>query len=140
MQKEVALYNTHRQSVGYEPIRVGIGIHSGSVMLGTVGETERMEGTVIADAVNLTARLEELTKQYGAAILISSDNFLALDDLDGYHFRFLGKVKVKGKSKTVSIFEVLNGDAEDMMALKIQSKAEFELGLILYHQQKLRDQ
>lgn len=139
MQKEVRLYNSHRESVGYEPIKIGIGVHSGRVMLGTVGESERMEGTVIADTVNLAARLEGLTKQYGASILISTDTFLALDDLDDYHFRFLGKVKVKGKSKTVSIFEVLNGDAEDMMGLKIQSKAEFELGLILYHQHKLRD-
>jgi two-component system sensor histidine kinase ChiS len=139
MQKEVALYNTHRERVGYEPIRIGIGVHSGRVMLGTVGESERMEGTVIADTVNLTARLEELTKRYGASILISSDTFLALDELDDYDFRFLGKVKVKGKSKTVSIFEVLNGDAEDMIALKIQTKSDFELALILYHQHKLRD-
>jgi two-component system sensor histidine kinase ChiS len=65
MQKQVSLYNSYRQENGYDPIAIGIGLHSGTLMLGTVGESQRMESTVIADAVNLASRLEGLTKVYG---------------------------------------------------------------------------
>ena len=47
---------------GYDPIRIGIGINTGMMMLGTLVEADRMEGSVISDAVNLAARLEGLTK------------------------------------------------------------------------------
>jgi two-component system sensor histidine kinase ChiS len=67
-------------------------------MLGTIGEAERMDGTVIADAVNLTARLEGLTKRYGASILISEHTLAKLTEPDTYNHRFLGQIQVKGKN------------------------------------------
>ena len=78
MQKQVSLYNWERQQQGDGAIAIGIGLHTGSLMLGTIGESERMESTVIADAVNLASRLESLTKTYGASILISGDTLMGL--------------------------------------------------------------
>ena len=71
MQKEIRIYNQHRLKLGYDPIKVGCGIHTGNLMLGIIGADDRMEGTVIADSVNVASRIEGLTKVYDASILIS---------------------------------------------------------------------
>ncbi|HPO49525.1 MAG TPA: 7TM diverse intracellular signaling domain-containing protein, partial [Spirochaetota bacterium] len=52
MLAKIKIYNIHRNKSGYKPISMGIGIHTGNIMLGIIGEEERMEGTVISDAVN----------------------------------------------------------------------------------------
>ncbi|MEG3844496.1 ATP-binding protein, partial [Microcoleus sp. herbarium14] len=62
MQQEVNFFNEQREKNGLFPIKIGVGLHAGNLMLGTIGERERMESTVIADAVNLASRLEGLTK------------------------------------------------------------------------------
>jgi Adenylate cyclase, family 3 (some proteins contain HAMP domain) len=80
MQKEVNVYNQQRQENALVPIAIGIGLHAGNLMLGTIGERERMESTVIADAVNLASRLEGLTKVYGSGILVSDAIMARLDD------------------------------------------------------------
>ncbi|MBD0390326.1 MAG: response regulator, partial [Nostoc sp. C3-bin3] len=135
MQKQVSLYNEHRQKQGYAPIAIGIGLHTGSLMLGTIGERERMESTVIADAVNLASRLEGLTKLYGAGILISEQTLSCLDRPEDYKYRFLDRVMVKGKKAAVSVFEIYEPDPVPIIELKKQTSAVFEKGLHLYYQQ-----
>ncbi|MCB1317379.1 MAG: adenylate/guanylate cyclase domain-containing protein, partial [Leptospiraceae bacterium] len=71
MMRTLHTWNAGRGKYGYDPVTIGIGLHAGPLMLGTIGENERMEGTVISDAVNLAARVEGLTKKYGTAILIT---------------------------------------------------------------------
>ena len=139
MQRQVVDYNTHRQNKGRQPIRIGIGLHTGHVMLGTIGETERMESTVISDAVNLASRLEGLTKLYGASILISEKTLFDLDNPTRYKFRFLDKVKVKGKKEPVSVFEILDGETEEMSSLKLMIQDDFERGLLHYHSQEFSE-
>lgn len=139
MQETVVQYNIERENSGYPPISIGIGLHTGRVMLGTIGEEERMEGTVISDAVNLAARLEGLSKIYGAPIIISGDMMFNLDNPANYKFRFLDKVKVKGKEEAVSIFEILDGQPEKVAALKLQTQDNFERGLLHYHSQEFAE-
>ncbi|MGK5091097.1 7TM-DISM domain-containing protein [Deltaproteobacteria bacterium TL4] len=69
MHEELKIYNGHRQSVGYLPVKIGIGIHTGPVVIGTVGSDDRMDSTVIGDNVNLASRLEDLTKYYNSQII-----------------------------------------------------------------------
>ncbi|MGQ4647775.1 response regulator [Lyngbya aestuarii] len=132
-------YNQNRANCGYPPIQVGIGINTGCLMLGTVGGKNRMDSTVISDAVNLASRLERLTKQYGVSLLISHLTLARLQTPEEYSFRFIDQVKVKGKSKAVAVFEIFDGDAPLLKASKLATKSIFEEGLLLYHQQAFRE-
>jgi signal transduction histidine kinase/class 3 adenylate cyclase len=136
---KVAQYNLHRQQEGWQPIQVGIGIHVGHMMVGMVGETARMQGDAFSDNVNLTARLEGLTKYYGVSLIVSGDTIDKLPDLDQYHLRFLGKVQVKGKGNPISAYEIYDGDPADMIALKVQTRADFEEGLRLYYHREFAE-
>ena len=136
MCRAVTLYNTHRATYGYRPISIGIGLHTGSVMLGVIGEAERIEGTVISDAVNLAARLEGITRLYGASIVISEQMLFSTENPNRYTFRFLDKVKVKGKQDPVSVFEILDGYPEAEKEIKIITRQDFEKGLLHYHSQE----
>ncbi len=136
MQRVIKTYNEHRRKSGYEPIQIGIGINKGIMMLGTIGEIKRMEGTVISDAVNVASRLEGLTKMYGAAVIVSKTALEDIADPSAFHYRFLDRVQVKGKKKWVEIYEIFDSDEPDLVALKIQTKPEFETGIRFYQEKK----
>lgn len=139
MFKALEEYNAHRRSSGYQPIRIGVGIHSGLLMLGTIGEQERMDGTVISDAVNLCSRLERLTKEYKVSIIISKDTLEKLEDRNKYHTRFLDNVRVKGKKRPASIYELYDIDSTDIVERKDMINARLERGIQLYFEGKLPD-
>lgn len=132
MHKRVQEYNKRRVEVGFKPIGIGIGLHTGMLMLGTIGEAERMDGTVISDNVNLASRIEGLTKQYGSTILVSEALYNALPDKTKYTVRFVDRVIVKGKSSSVSVIEILDSEPAETAALKIQTRALFEQAVSLY--------
>lgn len=132
-------YNQQRINSGYIPIQIGIGINTGSLMLGTVGGKNRMNSTVISDAVNLASRIEGLTKQYGVSLLISHCSFLQLTDVNQYAFRIIDRVQVKGKSKEVSVYEVFDADSPKLREGKLSTKTVFEQALLLYNLHSFRD-
>ncbi len=136
MQQQVKIYNKHRENSGYKPISIGIGLHTGSLMLGTIGEAERMESTVISDAVNLASRVEGLTKLYGVGIVASVQTLCRIDDPQHYKCRFLDRVQVKGKQTPVAVFEIYDGDSDIMIELKTQTQTYFEQGIFFHYQQQ----
>lgn len=104
------------------------------MILGTIGHDERMEGTVISDAVNLASRLEGLTKHYGSNILISEDTFNNLKDPTKYKIRLLDNVLVKGKADSIFVIEILDGYPEELLEKFLKTKNDFETGNLLYKQ------
>ncbi len=99
-------FNAERRATGVPPIEIGIGINTGSLMLGTIGEKHRMDGTVISDAVNLAARIEGLTKDYAAPMLISEFTYRELSNPEASAIRPVDVVVVKGKTRPVAIYAV----------------------------------
>jgi two-component system sensor histidine kinase ChiS len=133
MQHQVAQYNLIRLQRQRQPIQIGVGLHYGRVMLGTIGESERMEGTVISDAVNLASRLEGLNKIFGAPILVSEQTLEQLRQPEQFDTRFLGRVQVKGKTRIVSVFELLAGNDDRTTELKQKTRPDFEAALAAYY-------
>lgn len=139
MQGSLEDYNEHRAKNGLDPIRIGTGIHTGSLMLGIIGEEKRFQGTVISDAVNLTSRLEGMTKMYGVSIIMTTNVLINLDDPAAYNYRFLDRVLVKGKTKALSVFDVFDSDSETDVALKLVTRDDFEQGIYFYHNKQFAE-
>ncbi|MBU1425835.1 MAG: guanylate cyclase [Gammaproteobacteria bacterium] len=133
MLERLSYYNAGRVRAGYTPVNIGIGLNTGMVMIGTVGGINRMDSTVIGDAVNLTARLEEATKTYHAPLIISQNTLYDLPDQGKYDIRFLDRIRVKGKSQPLSIYEVFDNNADELRISKRESLALFERAVAYYH-------
>lgn len=138
-QKRVQEFNKERQAKGDLPLQVGIGIHVGHMMLGMVGEDNRIQGDAFSDNVNLTARLEGLTKFYGVSMLISGQTLENLSNPEQYQIRFLDRPIVKGRNEAIAIYEVLDAEVEEICNLKLQTQANFEQGVSYYHERALTD-
>jgi hemerythrin len=133
MLSQLDIYNIGRVRAGYAPVRIGIGLNSGMVMLGTVGGLNRMDSTVISDAVNLASRLEGITKDYSAPLLISEHTLYGLQDPSRYRIRLVDRIVVKGKSHPQAVYEVFDADTADDRAAKLTTLPMFEEAVACYH-------
>lgn len=134
MSRSLEEYNQNREKKLKAPIKVGIGVHTGPLMLGIIGDQHRMDTSIISDTVNSASRLEGLTKFYFADLIISGQTLSELKTPDLFDFRYLGKVQVKGKTEAMDIYEVFTGNAQSQRQFKLQTKRAFERGLLLFAQ------
>ena len=138
MFKALSEFNKDRLRSGKEEIHIGIGINTGMLIFGTLGEKDRMEGSVISDAVNLAARLEGLTKLYKTQLLISEVTFKKLT-LGVFKARLIDKVAVKGKETSVLVYEVLDAETPELFKKKQDTIKFFEQGWNLYQNQRFEE-
>ena len=129
LQKRVERYNLGRRAAGYLPIRIGIGMHHGPLILGTIGEEERMQTTVISDAVNVASRIEGLTKVFGTGLLISGALVDQLQPGHNIKLRRLSAVKAKGKTKSVDLYECFQNDSPEIAEHKEKTLDVFARGM-----------
>jgi len=133
MHRALARYNDARRARGLDPVRTGVGINTGQVTLGTLGGQNALKCGVVGDPVNLAARIEGLTKRYAAGILISEHTFKALASPADYTIRRVGRVQVVGKLAPVTIYEVVDGDDDDLRAQKNATRGMIEDALDHYY-------
>lgn len=135
MLSKLEKLNKKRVKEGLPNISIGIGINTGSVMLGTLGVPDRMEGSVISDTVNLSARLEELTKFYQVPLIVSSETERMLPQTISR--REIDEIEVKGKTNRVRIFEVFQWEPKKTRDKKIELSSVFKEALNLYRKNNL---
>ncbi len=139
MRHALVELNEHWKNTGRQPLKIGIGLNHGTVLVGNIGAKQRKEFTVIGDAVNLASRLEGLTKIFRTDLIISD----TVHDLlpPTILTRTLAIVQVKGKNHPVRIYEVL-ADTQDKAhpphPLSAEWVARYEEALALYYHRKFR--
>ncbi|MDM8561467.1 response regulator [Candidatus Parabeggiatoa sp. HSG14] len=139
MQKRLAKYNKILKTAGFLPIQIGIGINTGPLMLGIIGGQERMEGTVIADAVNVSSRVESLTKNYNSPLLITENTYQKLEKTPQHFIRVMDCVTVKGKTEPVTIYEVFEAESSTIQQLKSTTLHDFEQGFKHFHNEQFAE-
>ena len=130
MIRALSAWNTKRLADGKKPVHMGIGINTDMIVSGNIGSPKRMDYTLIGDGVNLASRLESLCKQYHASILISENTYGRLRGT--YRIREVDSVVVKGKTETVSVYEVLDYHDEKTFPNVMEVVTHFKRGLSHY--------
>jgi two-component system sensor histidine kinase ChiS len=134
MRQTLIDFNTNRALFNLEhPINIGIGIHTGQGVIGTLGSDYRMDSTVIGDVVNTASRLEDLTKQYGCQVIASGAAIAQLSQPDLFQFRWIDRVTPRGKQQANDLYEILGTHPLPIDQAKVQSQATFEQGIQAWH-------
>lgn len=132
MQIALQSFNQQNKSKNLPSIQIGIGMHTGSLIMGITGDEHRMNATMISDTVNTAARIESLTKYYKTNILLSEETLRLIPPNHNFHLRHLGMVQAKGKSAPVSIHECFSGYPKKEMESRMVTLDDFRAGMQHY--------
>lgn len=139
MRRDLPEYNNRRKQSGYAPIDIGIGLHTGPLIIGAVGSSNRIDTTVIGNTVNVASRIEGMTTYYKAGIIISEALRTDLTHPENYRIREIGSILVKGKTQPIVLYEVYDTDPEEIAALKEKSSPYISGGVSLFRDKQFEE-
>lgn len=134
MQKAVLELNKERSIDNLPPIRAGIGMHTGPLIMGITGDEFRMDAATISDTVNTAARIESLTKYYKAPLLLSHETLAFINGQQHFTIRHLGNVRLKGKHKVLTIIECIDGNEPAVYQRKLKTLSSFTEAMRYYNE------
>lgn len=132
MQRNIYAFNVMQKSKNLPTIKMGIGMHTGPLIMGITGDKDRLDATTISDTVNTASRIESLTKHYKASILLSENTLQQIAHPGNFHLRYLGKVQVKGRHSSIGIYECFGSDDEEQVIKKDETLSLFNEGIHHY--------
>lgn len=138
MRLQLQEFNQKQFVLGQPKVRNGIGIAKGEVMLGNFGSYEKLDRTVIGEAVNIAARLESKTKMYNLEVVVTEDVICDLKQ-GSTHYRWIDVVQVMGSSRHLKIYEVYGHQPEEVRKYKDETRVLLEKALTIYFRKGFRD-
>lgn len=132
-------YNEQRKQRGLTPIELGIAIHAGDVMLGIIGEEQRLEGSVISNHVQLTLDLERLSEQLGVAVLLTASARDSLEPARAEYCRHLGLVQLPTNQEPIQLYDWYEADEPHIRQLKVETKKVFENAIEDFRSGRFKD-
>ncbi len=139
IRRELSSFNESLKASGLRPVDMGMAMHKGPLMLGIVGEEQRMEGNVISDDVNVTTALERMSDTMGASIIVTRTVFDQLRSPERFRHRKLGRIQIESKDEFLELIDVYEGDSDAERQLKDRTKAMFEKGILLCQEGRFFD-
>ncbi len=132
MHKVLHEYNKERVLKDRMPVKIGVGMQDGHLIMGITGDSNRLDAAIISDTVNTAARIEGLSKHYGTSILLTKECKNKLTDQKEFNFRYLGPVQVKGKQKAIELYECIDGDEDLLFDHKLRTTPTFNDAMNYY--------
>jgi adenylate cyclase len=132
MHRVLQEYNKERALKNRLPVRIGVGMQNGKLIMGITGDSERLDAAIISDTVNTAARIEGLSKHYGTSILLTEECRKNLTNPEDFDFRYLGRVQLKGKTNPIDLYECFNGDEFELQNHKRSTLKTFDDAMALY--------
>ena len=137
MRHELQKLNDGWRADGRMGLGMGVGINQGEVIVGNIGSHERMDPTVIGDAVNLASRLEGLTRIYGVDILIGAT--AAEFVRDEFHLKSVARAQVKGKTEPVDVFTLIGSRNDEVDPELLKWIESYEEGILKFRQRDFKE-
>ena len=136
MLSELKILNKEQTAKSHIPIKVGIGMQNGNLIMGITGDIKRLDAAIISDTVNTASRIEGLSKHFGTSILLTGQCIKKLTNPENFDFRYLGQVQVVGKQKPIAIYECINGDNVNLFTHKLETLDTFNEAMKLYFEKE----
>jgi class 3 adenylate cyclase/tetratricopeptide (TPR) repeat protein len=132
MYRALEQFNAESAAQGGPVLKMGVGINTGPLVLGTVGSSERLKCGVVGDTVNTASRLEQLTKRYGSPLIIGEHTFLSLREPARFSIRRIDRVAAKGKQIAMSLYEVLDAESPERRSAKESTRGLLDRAVAHY--------
>jgi adenylate cyclase len=132
IQKEIQNFNKIREEKNKPEIHIGVGMHTGPLIMGITGDYDRMDACTISDTVNTASRVESLTKHYKSSILLSDASLRQIENTGDFDLRNLGLVQLKGKQSSINVHECFSCDDEMELQKKSLTLPVFNDGVSFY--------